>query len=396
MCPSRVLIISTTFLPVVGGVQYFLKWLLDNLDRRLGQDLALEVHFGYPNDGADEHVRFRNIRVHNLGVARFGKGQLPRLALRVGHLLRQVRPQVVHCHSLVPDGLCVLMAGRLSGVRFKLVVTSHGQDLASIPSLDYGSLRSPKGRMLARYVTRRLSAHVVVSQYMVDLAVAAGTPKGAVQVIHNGVPLSGDYDFEEQERTDSSVDLPPLANGGLYILCLSSGRSLKNLHGLVEAMSQVRDKLGSSKLILACTGPLAQPVMELVEGKGLADRIVFSGELTGARKRAYFGASDVYCLPSHFEAFGIVALEAMKFGVAVVAAKVGGIPDFVEHDRNGLLIAPSEPAQIASALVRLYTTPSLRARLVECALETVERFSISAVVNHHIELYRRVLERRRT
>ena len=394
MRTPRILILTTTFLPVVGGLQYFLKWFLDSLDQRLGRDANLEVHFAYPNAEAEEYAQFGHIHTHNLDVGQMGKFRLGSVAVRVGRLLRKIRPQVVHCHAVSPDGLCVLMGSRMFGVAPDVVVTSHGQDLVSIPDMDYGSLRTAKGRLVARQVTKHLSAHVVVSNAMVDRAVAAGTRRDRVEVIHNGVPACGDPDFEDDGSVATRAELPRLPDGGIYILSLSSGRRLKNLSGLVEALAIAAHDLGSSKLVLACTGPLAGPIEQLVSEKGLSDRVVFCGEITGARKRAYFEASDVYCIPSHFESFGLVALEAMKLGVAVVATRTGGLVDFVQDEYNGLLVEPSDPADIASALVRLYRTPELRVRLTVNARETIRQFSISSVVERHLALYRRRLAAR--
>ena len=396
MHTPRILIIATTFLPVVGGVQYFMKWFLDNLDRRLAGDRAFEVHFGYPNDKSERYLGFQQMQTHDLGFQGFEKYRVAGLILRIGRLLTRVRPDVVHCHSVTPDGLCVLLASRMFGVHVKVVVTSHGQDVVSLPGMGYGALLSPRGRFFARQVTRRLSAHVVVSQAMVEHALMAGTRRELIEVIQNGVPMDGDFDFEappdEKVERNKATRLPALAEGGIYVLSLSSGRRIKNLVGLVEAMHLAGDELGASKLILACTGPLAAPIRRLVEEKGLSDRVLFVGELAGARKRALFEASDVYCLPSYFESFGLAALEAMKFGSAVVATREGGVPDFVEQGENGLLISPADPSEIASALVRLYKAPDLRARLVENGLATAKRFSISSALDDHLHLYRRILD----
>lgn len=387
----RVLILTTTFLPVVGGAQYFLKWFLDGMDRTLGRNAVVEAHFAYPNLAAAEYAAFRHVHTHNLALGGTGKLELARLVVRLGRLLRRVRPQIVHCHSVSPDGFCVLLASRMSGVPVDLVVTSHGRDIVSIPEMDYGSLRSARGRFIARLVTRQLSAHVAVSHVMVEHAVAAGTRRDRVEVIHNGLPMSGDPDFEYGDSEDSSsLQLPPLPGGGIYILSLSSGRRIKNLVGLVEAMALAADDMGSSKLILACTGPLADPIVRLVRDKGLSERVVFCGELAGARKRACFEASDAYCLPSYSEAFPLVVLESMKFGAAVVATKAGGLPDIVQHGGNGLLVDPTDPVDIASALVRLYRSPDLRSRLIANARETVRDYSISQVVDRHLALYRRL------
>ena len=104
-------------------------------------------------------------------------------------------------------------------------------------------------------------------------------------------------------------------------------------------------------------------------------------------KHAYFRMSDVYCLPSHFEPFGIVALEAMKYGTAVIATNSGGVTDFIRHGTNGLLVAPTDVQGIASSLVTLRRNPSLRMSLAANGLETAKDFSMSRVIDEYMGLY---------
>ena len=159
------------------------------------------------------------------------------------------------------------------------------------------------------------------------------------RVIPNGIPIGDEYNFEVDDRFDLSAPnhgyLGANKGDGINILCLSSGRAMKNLDSLIEAFSLVRHEVGDSKLLLACVGPLAERVARLVQDKGLSQQVTFIGEVTGSTKHSYFRASDVYCLPSYFEPFGIVALEAMKYNTAVLASTSGGTSDFVIDEENG-------------------------------------------------------------
>ena len=107
-------------------------------------------------------------------------------------------------------------------------------------------------------------------------------------------------------------------------------------------------------------------------------------------KEKYFRASQIYCNVSHFENFPLSLLEAMKYESAVLASRVGGVPEFIKHEENGLLVSPTDVGDIASSLIRLYGDEDLRRRLVENGLQVVQRYAISRVVDQYIGLYERL------
>ena len=382
--------VTTTFLPVVGGLQFQLKWMLDNLDRRVDED-EVDFHFACPGY-SQEFANFKRITVHNLGKGGSGWRTI-RLVARLRKLMRQIGPDVVHCHGLMPDGFAVVVASLGLRKPVKIVATSHGHDVVWLPHVPYGSLGQWKRRLQARFVIRRLAAHVGVGRTMAHYATRAGSPKERVRVIHNGVPDLGEEDFEDHTTAlPSSAPDIQRCNNGINILALSSGRQVKNLDTLIEAVAIARDRLGDSALYLSCEGPAAEPIRRLVARKGLADIVNFTGIVTGKAKHACFRACDVYCLPSYFEAFGLVALEAMKYGNAVVATREGGVPDFVEDGVNGLLIRPDSAEDLAHALIRLHEDPALRKQLAAKGQETAKRFSITASLDQHLRLYREVVD----
>ncbi len=396
MSNLRVLILTSSFLPTVGGLQYELKWFLDNLDRRLSKNEGAQTYFVYPNARSEPYARFENITTYDLRLEDNRKPTVARMLMRLGMILRKTRPDVVHCHSILPDGLWVLVASRIFRVRSKIVVTSHGQDIVSLPQWSYGA-RTRWARLLNSFVAGRVDMHVLPSKAMIGYAIQAGTAKEKTAVIPNGIPVEDDHDFEKDGTVSShgsrSLDLELSDNDGINILSLSSGREIKNLDALIEAFSRVRHRMGSSKLLLACHGASAERIMRLVGQRELNPHVLFAGEIVGLMKEKYFHASHVYCSVSHFESFGITLLEAMKYGSAVVASRVGGIPEFVEDGRNGLLTSPTDVDEIASALVRLYADTGLRKRLVENGLRTVKNHSISRTINEYVSIYRRVAYR---
>ena len=386
MQPPKVLILCSSFLPTIGGAQYELKWFLDYLDRMGPSSTGIDLHFAYPNETSREFARFDSIATHELNLQDRRLSSVARMISRLGKLLRRIRPDVVHCHGVLPTGAWVLLASRTFGVKTKIVATSHGDDIVSLPEYSYGSRTSLRSRLSARLVTGRLERHILPSRAMIEFALDAGTAENRITVIPNGVPVGNEYDFEVGDgMIPSEVSQFGNNGAGLNILCLSSARRIKNLDSLIEAFALARDQLGNSRLLLTCTD---DRIIRLVEDKGLSSHVTFIGEVTGQEKHDFFLNSDVLCVVSHFESFALTALEGMKHGCAVVAAKVGGIPEFVRHEHNGLLLSSRDPVHIASALVKLAKDKKLRRHVVQQGFQTVQRYSMSRIVTEHVEVYR--------
>ena len=130
----------------------------------------------------------------------------------------------------------------------------------------------------------------------------------------------------------------------------------------------------------------------LAEELGVARRIVFTGAVSNVAD--HLRLMDVTVFPSRDEAFGLVVLEAMTAQRAIVTTRVGGIPEMVEHERNGLLVEPRNPNQVAQAIVRLLQTPALREALAFEARKTAtEKFSRERSLDETERVYRTALAR---
>jgi len=106
----------------------------------------------------------------------------------------------------------------------------------------------------------------------------------------------------------------------------------------------------------------------------------------------YLSVMDVFAFPSPDEGLGSSILDAMAYGVPVIASDVGGIPDIVEHEQNGLLIPPRNSRALADAISRLYENPGLRKQFSDKGRETAAAFSPEAMGERYLELYRQILK----
>jgi glycosyltransferase involved in cell wall biosynthesis len=114
--------------------------------------------------------------------------------------------------------------------------------------------------------------------------------------------------------------------------------------------------------------------------KGLAQLVELSGWLEPAAREQQLNSAAVFCLPSHAEGLPMALLEAMAAGKAVVASRVGGIPEAVHDGENGLLVPPRDARALATALARVLADAGLRARRGERTRDTVaQHYSTEAI-----------------
>ena len=122
--------------------------------------------------------------------------------------------------------------------------------------------------------------------------------------------------------------------------------------------------------------------------------MVFLGAVSAEDKARYYKSADIYCSPATGrESFGIVLLEAMAAGTAVVASDIEGYSSVLNNGSDGLLVRPKDEAQLSAALNMLLTQPDYRNRLAATARKKVERFRWEEVAGEVLDHYGSLLER---
>lgn len=396
MSSKRVMIFSSSFLPKAGGLQYELKWFLDSLDKWVMDQDEFQFKFVFPSKKSLEFSNFDNIESFDLGYDEFGSGgrlSAVRAIWNLRKVISQEKPQIIHCQGVMPDAGWVYAATLGLRKRPKIVVTSHGQDIVHFPELGYGARLSRRADKFIQFIAKRISMHVLPSAALERFSDEIGVDRSRRTVIPNGVPIGHEPDFEYSGRGGDSESTTTRERGdgeGLRFLSLSSGRPIKNLDVLVKAFASVLPALGDSRLLLACIGPDAVHIRELVDKLGIADYVEFIGEVRGQEKRDIFRSSDVYCQVSHFENSPVSLLESMKFGAAIIASNVGGVPEMIEHEHNGLLVDQNDVSSVASSLTRLVGDRTLYESLVENGKKVVAAHSMYHTIERYAEVYRAV------
>jgi glycosyltransferase involved in cell wall biosynthesis len=380
----RIVHVVQRFHPAMGGAETHVREVAREQARR-GHEVtvATSAHPGAPDDAMVRDPDGAHYRVRRFAARQFRGDYLlpPWLPMRgLDAFLRDADPDVYHAHSyrfatLEHAARAATATGR------PLVVTAHGfyppeNPLVALARLRYDLLR---GRRVLR-TARRL---VAVTRHEVDHYARLGVDPGRVDVVPNGIPaealLPGDG---ARFRKQHGLDAGPL------VLFLARLGHDKGVEDFVAAAPRVLAHHPKATFALCGRDAGARPAAEkLVQRLGVKDRVRFLGPVDDPRDA--YAACDVFCLPSHYEAFGIVYLEAMAQGKPVIGTTAGGIPEVVAD--AGLLVPPRKPDALAGALARLLEDGMLRRELGRKGRARAEGLLWTHVVDRLEETYGRAL-----
>jgi L-malate glycosyltransferase len=168
----------------------------------------------------------------------------------------------------------------------------------------------------------------------------------------------------------------------------SNFRPVKRVGAVVDVFHRIRREL-RAKLLLIGDGPDLEPVLRLAGALGVAGDVEAVGEQD--RIVPLLSIADLFLLPSAQESFGLAALEAMACEVPVVASRVGGLPEVIEHGVSGFLHAADDLSAMAESGRALLSDPDLHRRVREAALETAhDRFGADRIIPMYEEFYREI------
>lgn len=314
-------------------------------------------------------------------------GLNPLSILALAGILRKEKIDLVHAHSPV-----AALSGRLAAgwLGIPAVVTVH------LPvTLYHGQLqtwRARFGRWLYTGIDRILNGStaclIYVSQRVRDRCVAEGlSPASNSMVIPVGIPLAEFKPRPDQAALRAQLRAPA-GPGPAVITFVGRLNEQKGVDVLLEAAQQMTNQQVHFQLWLVGDGPLRPSLEKQVRDLRLENRVCFWGWQENVAQ--YLQASDLFVLPSRYEAMPISLLEALACGLPAVVTKVGENEAIVQAEANGLVVTPENAAELAGALARLVNSADLRKKMAKNALSSARRFDEGATARQVEEVYRRL------
>jgi glycosyltransferase involved in cell wall biosynthesis len=285
--------------------------------------------------------------------------------------LVQKRVALLHVHSAAYGSFwrkSVLCAMALA-FRVPYVIHLHDGRWADFYHRGCNSL----AKACVRALLRKAARVVVLSRHWHDV-VRAIEPATRISVIGNPVA--------------APLCAAPLPRPACSVLFLGALHRDKGVLDLVKAMPLVLRSVPQARFVLAGSGDAAS-IASLARSLGVEHALSLPGWVNGKGKEDLLRHSDVFVLPSYYEGLPVGMLEAMAWGVPVIASRVGGIPDVIEDRVNGLLVRPADAEALGQAIVALLTNDALRARLREAAQREVRaRYGVESIIADLRALYR--------
>lgn len=298
-------------------------------------------------------------------------------------LIRRIRPHVVHTHT-AKAGFLGRVAARAARVPIVLH-TYHGHVLSGY----YGRMRTAGLRQMERGLAGLSDRLIAVSDRVRDELVEFGiAPAGRFTVVPLGLDL--DPMFAAREHRGALRRELRLSSDALVIGIVGRLFPIKNHALLLEAVARLCADRPDLRLVVVGDGVLRGGLEERARQPDLADRVFFMGWRFDLP--LIYADLDALVVSSHNEGTPVSAIEAMAAGCAVVATRVGGLPDRIDDGRTGTLVPPDDPVALAGAIDRVLADPVRTEQIrVAASADVRRRFMVPRLVTDMQRLYLELL-----
>lgn len=326
-----------------------------------------------------EGLRSGELKAHDIPIIPFHVPSFASLAALhsaryMGRFIKTQGIRVVHAFD-APSDMFAIPVARF--YRTRAVISSE---------LSYRSLIIGRQHQLLMQLSARLAHKIVVNSAAVgtDLIEHRNIPAEKIVLNHNGIDVRA---FSPEPRLRKVFPDASVVIGALCAL-----RPEKRLDLLLDAFAQVTNDLPGLRLLVVGSGPMLGALQEQCRRLNLQDFCHFEPSKTDVAE--WLRSIDIFVMSSESESFPNALLEAMACGCCVVGSRVGGVPELITPERNGLLFEPRSVPDLVTAFRQLIRDSQLRRRLAHEAVRTArEEFPMEAVVARMQNLYLTLLNR---
>ncbi|UHD18605.1 glycosyltransferase [Thiocapsa bogorovii] len=290
------------------------------------------------------------------------------MVVRLRRLIRASRPDLIHLHSRIGADVMGGLAARLTGA----------------PVVHTRRVDNPEPRWMVALKYRLFDRVVAISEGIRDVLLAEGLPAEKLRVVRSAVDYAAYARPCARAAIAARLGVPENA---LLIGVVAQLIQRKGHADLIEALPPLMDRFPGLQVLFFGKGPLADTLAAQIARKGLTGRI----RLVGFRDdlAELMPCLDLLVHPARMEGLGVSLLQAASAGVPIVACRVGGIPEAVHDDENGLLVPAGDITALRAALDTLLADPERRQTLGAAGQALMAReFSIDAMVDGNLAVYR--------
>lgn len=374
--PLRVLILTTAYLPQVGGSELAIKNITDRLP-----EINFDLITSRPSKNLPEYEKIGNVNVYRVGGL-FGllsfllpKNFLPiAVFFKACWLIRQYgRYNIIHAYQASQAaGGGWLLKWKYPHIPL-LVTVQEGKDL---------NRQSLLMKFFRYFIFKKTDLVTVISNYLARY-VKSQNSKISIEIIPNGV--------DTKKFTAYDLQLPIKDKKWNTIITISRLVEKNGIGDLIEAMAIVRNEIPDVRLMILGSGPLEKVLKLKTKILTLENNIEFLGEISNDQLSQYLARAVVFVRPSLSEGLGTAFLEAMAVGLPIIGTPVGGIPDFLKDGETGLFCKAADPKDLAEKIIRLLKNEPLREKIINNAKALVsQKYDWDIIADKFAQIYERI------
>jgi 1,2-diacylglycerol 3-alpha-glucosyltransferase len=393
----RIIIFTDTFLPQINGVVTYVLETSKILAAR-GHKILI---FAPQSKGSGKiNLNNPNIEVIASPSIEFPTYKEYKIALpsvmKYYKIAEKFHPDVFHIQSPFSLGLAGLYIAK--GMAKPVVSTYHTllpdfiKYYLPIPILKDGNLINDFTWRLSNYFYNRCDLVLTPSGIMRDMLVKHDI-KVPVQVLSNGIDLDV-FKPESQDTKNLIKDRFGLGN----ITLIHSGRMSfeKNIQVLIKAFALIRKNIDKDvKFLMIGDGPALSDLKKIAADLKVSQDMIFTGYLSRKFLLAFLKSSDIFVTASTMETQGIVVLEAMATGMAVIGADKMALPELIKDGVNGYLFKPGNEKMLAEKMLKVIQSDKLRAKMAANSLDLVKAHSINLTIEKLEKIYSDLIKNKR-
>ncbi len=289
---------------------------------------------------------------------------------------RQIKAGIMHLHVVAPDGLYFRLLHFWNSCPY--IVTVHGSDV----------MRYHEGhwlaRLLIRFTLKGACRVVAVSDALARSAVERFPfLVDKITVIHNGVDSVAIRNATANRRNSEPVPRRP------YFICVGGLLPVKGHDVAIRAWALLKNRVPELDLMIVGVGDLHDEYVKLIAALGLQQNVSLVGGFPAERVWQMMTGAVGMVVPSRSEGLPYTVLEAGVIGLPVAATRVGGIPELIRDEQDGLLVPAENPQELANAVVRLNSDREFAATLASSLADrVVKSYSAEAMAEQYRSIYR--------
>ena len=353
----------------------------------LGKALAEkghEIHFITYNKPVRMDWFTKNMYYHKVSVSDYPLFEYAPYELLLSSKLVDVtinqKLDILHVHYAIPHASAAFSAQQIlktKNIDLPFITTLHGTDITLLG-------KDKSFQPVIEFAINQSNAVTAVSESLKDDTYKFFDIKKNIKVIPNFIDPTL-YRFAE----DIELRAQFAEKNEVIITHISNFRKVKRMDDVIRIFEGVQKQL-SAKLLLVGDGPELHQVKNLARELEISDKVFFLGK--SKRIEQITSISDVFLLPSETESFGLVALEAMASGVAVVSSNVGGLPEVNEDGVTGFLNEVGDIEGMIASVLNILKDKDTLARFKTNALEHSKKFELRKIVPLYEKLYLSLVE----